>query len=72
MKNNTGTGRGKPGYRKTIIAMRNIFILLLFVSYNMFAAPGYSQTTLFNLNINNKTLESVFNEIERIRNFRSF
>ena len=36
MKNNTGTGRGKPGYRKTIIAMRNIFILLFFLSYNMF------------------------------------
>ena len=69
MKNNTGTGRGKPGYRKTIIAMRNIFILLFFLSYNMFAAPGYSQTTRFNLNINNKTLESVFNEIEKNSEF---
>lgn len=35
----------------------------------MFAAPGYSQTTRFNLNINNKTLESVFNEIEKNSEF---
>ena len=65
MKNNTGTGRSKPWYRKTIVVMRNIFILFLFISYNMFAAPGYSQTARFDLNIKNKTLESVFNEIEK-------
>ena len=40
MKNNTGTGWSKPWYRKTIVVMRNIFILFLFISYNMFAAPG--------------------------------
>lgn len=64
MKNNTDIGTNKPWYRKTIMVMRNIFILLIFLSYNMFAAPGYSQTTRFDLNMKNKTLESVFNEIE--------
>lgn len=65
MKNNTDTGHCKPWYRKIIIAMRNIFILLILVSYNMLATTVYSQTARFDLNMNNQTLNAVFDEIER-------
>lgn len=65
MKNNRGTERSNPWYRKTITVMRNIIILFLVVSYNALAASVYSQTARFDLKIKNETLKEVFNEIEK-------
>ncbi|MDR0430558.1 MAG: TonB-dependent receptor [Tannerellaceae bacterium] len=69
MKENNDAGVYTPWRRKMIIIMRNVCILLTLFTSNLFASPGYSQTTKFDLSLSNTTLESVFNEIEKNSEF---
>lgn len=69
MRNSTEKGLRKPAWLKTVSRMRNVLIMFICVSYQMYAAKGYSQTVRFDLNLNNKTLEYVFDEIERSSEF---
>ncbi len=70
MKNNTGTDVGLPTwYQKTIRIMRNTFLLLIITVSSLFASSGYSQSTMFDLSLQNNTLEEVFNAIEKNSEF---
>ena len=69
MIKNTGADEKIFRYQKIINIMRNTFILLIFITTNMFATSGYSQTTRFDFTLNNTTLEEVFSAIEKNSEF---
>jgi hypothetical protein len=66
---NTNDGSEKLWSRKMMNVMRNIFLLWIFAVSNMMAISSYSQTVRFDLDMKNKTLQAVFEEIEHNSEF---
>lgn len=61
---NNDTFSMKNANRRIFLIMR-VIILLLFVGINVISATGYAQETKLTLNIQNKSLKKVFEEIEK-------
>lgn len=59
-------------YRKLLIVMRNIFLILLISAFQTFATSSYSQSTRLSLNLSNSTIKEVLTEIEKKSEFYFF